>query len=145
MSEIKHTPLPWKMVSAPNFDNGNVYTSVQPVNVDEETMKPMAMMNGEHHVCRMSHTAAPWRFEYHRANAAFIVEACNSYYENCADLAAKDAEIERLRCVIDLAKPFVDQAVAQAKASDNLSMSHILVPQMISAALHPDAGGNADA
>lgn len=81
MTEVKHTPLPWKMVSAPNFDNGNVYTSIQPVKVHEETMKPLAMANVEHHVCRMSHTAAEWRFSYHRENAAFIVRACNSHYE----------------------------------------------------------------
>ena len=79
MSETKHTPTPWKVVSAPNFDNGMVYTSIQPVNVDEDAMKPLAMMNGEYHVCRMSHTAAEWRFNYHRANAAFIVTAVNAY------------------------------------------------------------------
>lgn len=79
MADMKHTPLPWKVVSQPNFDNGNVYTSIQPVNVDEEAMKPLAMMNGEFHVCRMSHTAAQWRFDYHRANAAFIVKAVNAH------------------------------------------------------------------
>lgn len=97
MSESKHTALPWKVVSEPNFDNGNVYTSIQPVNVDEEAMKPLAMMSGEFHVCRMSHTAAPWRFNYYRANAAFIVEACNSYYTMRESIASKDAEITRLR------------------------------------------------
>lgn len=81
MSDIKHTALPWKMVSAPNFDNGLVYTSIQPVTVDEEAMKPLAMANGEHHVCRMSHTAAEWRFSYHRANADYIVRACNNHYQ----------------------------------------------------------------
>lgn len=97
MSDSKHTALPWKVVSEPNFDNGNVYTSIQPVNVDEEAMKPLAMMSGEFHVCRMSHTAAPWRFYYHRANAAFIVEACNSYYTMREAIASKDAEIALLR------------------------------------------------
>lgn len=66
------TPGPWKAVSEPHFDSGLVYTSVQPVNIDEETMKPLAMANGEYHVCRMSHSAAPWRFNYHRANARYI-------------------------------------------------------------------------
>lgn len=79
MSETKHTPTPWKVVSDPHFDSGLVYTSIQPVNVDEDAMKPLAMANGEYHVCRMSHTAAPWRFNYHRANAVFIVEAVNSH------------------------------------------------------------------
>lgn len=76
MSE--HTPLPWKAVSETNFGNGLVYTSIQPVNVDAEAMKPLAMANGEHHVCRMSHTAASWKFNQHRADAAFIVLAVNS-------------------------------------------------------------------
>jgi hypothetical protein len=62
------------------------------VTVDEEAMKPLAMANGEYHVCRMSHTAAEWRFNYHRANAAFIVEAVNSY-------AHLQAENERLKAV----------------------------------------------
>jgi hypothetical protein len=70
------TPGPWKAVSDANFDSGLVYTSVQPINIDEEAMKPLAMANGEYHVCRMSHTAAPWRFNYHRANARYIA-ACN--------------------------------------------------------------------
>lgn len=101
MSEFKHTPLPWKVVSDPHFDSGLVYTSVQPVEVVEDAMKPLAMANGEYHVCRMSHTAASWRFNYHRANAAFIVLACNSYYETQASLAAKDAEIAALQLRLD--------------------------------------------
>lgn len=76
---MTHTPTPWKVVSKPHFGSGLVYTSIQPVTVDEEAMKPLAMMNGEYHVCRMSHTAAEWRFNYHRANAAFIVKAVNAY------------------------------------------------------------------
>ncbi|MGR9274676.1 hypothetical protein ACU8KI_08700 [Rhizobium leguminosarum] len=100
MTDCKHTALPWKVVSDPHFDSGLVYTSIQPINIDQEAMKPLAMMNGEFHVCRMSHTAALWRFNYHRANAAFIVEACNSYYQTRDALVAKDAEIERLRAAL---------------------------------------------
>ncbi|QIG70436.1 hypothetical protein EVB88_052 [Rhizobium phage RHph_N28_2] len=100
MTDTKHTALPWKVVSVPHFDSGLVYTSIQPVNVDEEAMKPLAMMNGEFHICRMSHTAAPWRFNYYRDNAAFIVEACNSYYQNLDAIAIKDAEIARLRAAL---------------------------------------------
>lgn len=94
--DAKHTSLPWKVVSAPHFDNGNVYTSVQPVNVDEEAMRPLAMASGEFHVCRMSHTAAPWRFNYHRANAEFIVKACNAYYENQAEIARLRDALSRI-------------------------------------------------
>lgn len=97
MGEHNHTALPWKVVSDPHFDSGLVYTSIQPVNADAEAMKPLAMMNGEFHVARMSHTAAPWRFNYHRANAAFIVDACNSYYAVREAIDAKDAEIAKLR------------------------------------------------
>ncbi len=78
---MSHTPTPWKVVSEPNYDNGLVYTSIQPVNVDEDAMKPLAMVSGEYHICRMSHTAASWRFHYHRANATFIVKAVNAYDE----------------------------------------------------------------
>jgi hypothetical protein len=94
MSEIKHTPTPWKVVSDPHFDSGLVYTSIQPVTVDEVAMKPLAMMNGEFHICRMSHTAAEWRFNYHRANADFIVEAVNSH-------EGLTAERDRLREAFD--------------------------------------------
>ncbi|MFL5015373.1 MAG: hypothetical protein ACJ8EW_04115 [Rhizobium sp.] len=93
MIEMKHTALPWKVVSEPHFDNGNVYTSIQPVNVDAEGMKPLAMMNGEFHVCRMSHSDAPWRFNYHRANAEFIALACNSHYRLFDALKSIEEEI----------------------------------------------------
>ncbi len=103
---MTHTPLPWKAVSTPHFDSGLVYTSIQPVNVDEEAMKPLAMMNGEYHVCRMSHTAAEWRFNYHRANAAFIVKAVNAY----------DTMINALRRIADPANiHFAGDAQALAK------------------------------
>lgn len=90
----KHTPLPWKMVSKPSYHNGLTYTSVQPVTPDEEATKQLAMMNGEFHVCRMNHTAAGWRISYHRANAEFIVRACNSHYDllDAAKLALRVAE-----------------------------------------------------
>lgn len=81
---MTHSPTPWKVVSKPHFDNGYVYTSVQPINIDEDAMKPLLMANGEYHICRMSHTAAEWRFNYHRANAEFIVTAVNAYEANQA-------------------------------------------------------------
>ena len=126
MGEIKHTPLPWKVVSVPHFDSGLVYTSVQPVNVDEEAMKPLAMANGEYHVCRMSHTAAEWRFAYHRANASFIVEACNAYYENQAALAShtsalaeRDAEIAQYREALkDARSQAIDDTLAALTAHE---------------------------
>lgn len=124
MSESKHTALPWKVVSKPNFDNGNVYTSIQPVNVDEQAMKPLAMMNGEFHVCRMSHTAAPWRFNYYRDNAAFIVEACNSYYQTRDAIVAKDAEIAKLRALLSRAEEYVIDGVTTAKEQAEMNASY---------------------
>lgn len=96
MSQLEHTPTPWKVVSVPNFSNGLVYTSIQPVDADEEAKKQLAMMNGEFHVCRMNHTAAEWRFNYHRANAAFIVKAVNAYESNQALIAKLQEALERL-------------------------------------------------
>lgn len=75
MSEIKHTPGPWKAVSVPNFENGLVYTSVQPVEPDPATMRHLLMAGGEYHVCRMTHTAAMHKVEMHRANARLIAAA----------------------------------------------------------------------
>ncbi len=126
MSEVKHTSLPWKMVSAPNFDNGYVYTSIQPVNVDEDTMKPLAMAGGEYHVCRMSHTAAEWRFSYHRENAAFIVRACNSHYELLEALrqcASEIGEWSRPKSSNGMTSVSVDHPLmrAQAKAYEAIA------------------------
>lgn len=92
------TPGKWKYVSDPHFDSGLVYTSVQPVVVDEEAMKPLAMANGEYHVCRMSHTAAQWRFSYHRKNAAHIARCNPSNIAALLDtLTALKRENEELR------------------------------------------------
>lgn len=128
MSEVGHTQLPWKVVSDPHFDSGLVYTSIQPVDVDEEAMKPLAMANGEHHVCRMSHTAAPWRFSYHRANAEFIVRACNAHYELLAGIKRlsdvydgiwakmSDGEME----IVREAWAAVEASVAKAEGRSNV-------------------------
>ena len=96
------TPGPWKAVSEPHFDSGLVYTSVQPVNVDEEEMKPLAMANSEYHVCRMSHSAAPWRFNYHRTNARYIA-AVNpvAIAELLSTLESLQRENEALKNLID--------------------------------------------
>ncbi len=69
---IKHTPGPWKAVSSVNFESGLTYVSVQPEHSDAERDKPLAMANGEFHVCRMSHTAAWHRIALHEANAGLI-------------------------------------------------------------------------
>lgn len=106
--EAGPTPGEWKPVSDPHFDSGLVYTSVQPVTADAETMKPMAMMNGEYHVCRMSHTAAAWRFSYHRRNAAYIA-SCNPVAMTAvlAEVDRLKAENERMREALE---PFADIA-----------------------------------
>lgn len=96
-SEAKHTPGPWKAVIAPNFGNGYIYTSIQPTTVDPDNMAHLAMANGEYHVCRMTHTAALHKAELHRANAEFIVRACNAHDEM---LAALKAANDKLRSVL---------------------------------------------
>jgi hypothetical protein len=113
MYSLDHTPTPWKVVSAPNFDNGLVYTSIQPVNVDEEAMKQLAMANGEYHVCRMSHTAAGWRFNYHRANAAFIVEAVNNHQRLVDEVAFWEAAHEKGDAEVRLYMRDTDDLIAK--------------------------------
>lgn len=76
---MSHTPTPWKVVSAPHFDSGLTYTSVQPVTPNPETMRPLRMASGEYHVCRMTHTAARHAIDMHQANADLIVKAVNSH------------------------------------------------------------------
>lgn len=49
------------------------------------------MMDGEYHVCRMNHTAAEWRFSYHRRNAAYIA-SCNP-----VAISAVLSELDRLK------------------------------------------------
>lgn len=90
------TPGEWKAVSDPHFDSGLVYTSVQPVVVDEDAMKPLAMANGEYHVCLMSHTAAAWRFGLHRINANHIA-LCNP-----ANITALLAERKVMREALEI-------------------------------------------
>ena len=91
-----HTPTPWKMVSEPNFENGITYTSVEPVTPDEATMRPLAMADGSYHVCRTTHTAAQHKIALHRANAAFIVRACNNHDALVAALTKARARIHYL-------------------------------------------------
>lgn len=99
--EAGPTPGEWKSVSEPDFSNGFVYTSVQPVIPDEEAVKHLAMMNGEYHVCRMNHTAAERRFSYHRRNAAYIA-ACNpvSMTAVLSELDRIKEENERMRAAL---------------------------------------------
>lgn len=75
MAETKHTPGPWKAVSSTQFDSGLTYVSVQPETADPTTMRPLAMASGEHHICRMSHTAAGHAIRMHEANARLIAAA----------------------------------------------------------------------
>jgi hypothetical protein len=70
-----HTPGPWKMVSKVHFETGLTYVSVQPETPDAERDRPLAMANGDYHVCRMSHTAAQHRINLYEANARLIAAA----------------------------------------------------------------------
>lgn len=66
------TPGPWKAVSEPNYENGYVYTSVQPERPDPEALRHLLMASGEHHVCRMTHTPMERKFRHYRVDAAHI-------------------------------------------------------------------------
>jgi predicted nuclease with TOPRIM domain len=83
-------------------------------------MKPLAMMNGEFHICRMSHTAAEWRFNCHRANAAFIVEAVNSHEDLTAERDRLREENERFRVGI---KRLSDEEEKLAETTDGEEFS----------------------
>jgi hypothetical protein len=78
---VKHTPGPWKMVSDTRFDSGLTYVSVQPVTPDAQTMRPLLMASGEHHICRMTHTAARHAIAMHEGNARLIAAAPEMYRE----------------------------------------------------------------
>lgn len=82
----KHTPTPWKVVVEHSFANGYYYTSIQPVDVDLDTMEHLRMANGEHHVCRMTHTTLSRKFDLFREDAEFIVTAVNAHEELLAAL-----------------------------------------------------------
>jgi hypothetical protein len=86
MAMSKHTPTPWKVVTEHHFANGYFYTSIQPVEVADGALEHLRMANGEHHVCRMSHTALHRKFDLHRADAEFIVKAANAYGDLLAAL-----------------------------------------------------------
>lgn len=74
-TRTKHTPGPWKMVSDTKFDSGLTYVSVQPETPDPQAMRPLLMASGEHHICRMTHSAARHAIAMHEANARLIAAA----------------------------------------------------------------------
>ncbi len=59
---------------------GLLYTSVDPINVGDYCA-PLKMADGSFNVCRFSHTGDERKAALHRANAEFIVRACNAHYE----------------------------------------------------------------
>jgi hypothetical protein len=98
MSEIKHTPLPW-LTHGRYIGTANHRSAVGEVRD----------VNGN------------WGNDAKSsADAAFIVEACNSYYESRAALAAKDAEIARLRERLDIGPQGEDAIDVAESAADQL-------------------------
>ena len=89
MSEITHTQLPWKFT---------------PWHIEEDAASVRAPEGWA--IC----------FTSSDGNAEFIVKACNAFYGNQADLAAKDADIARLRealeSLISAAEEFHEAATA---------------------------------
>jgi hypothetical protein len=106
-----HTPTPWKVVQRPNFENGYIYTSIQPVTPDPETMRHMLMASGEYYICDTIHTPVASKAEKYRANADFIVTAVNSY-------ASSQAEIERLKVALEPFAKLGAEAAWLGKADD---------------------------
>lgn len=80
MSEVSHTPTPWKVVKELKFFNGMgmVYISIQPEK-DTGNLDHLMMVDGSLHICRFSHTSDELRAEKRKADAAFLVEAVNSH------------------------------------------------------------------
>ncbi len=114
-----HTPTPWKVVQKPNFENGYIYTSIQPVTPDPETMRHMLMVSGEYYVCDMIHTPIEWKAAKHKQNAEFIVTAVNSH-------ASLLAEVEKLRAALEFyADPKTYEPHPHGPAFDRRDVSYV--------------------
>lgn len=87
MSEMKHTPLPW-VTAGRNGAGDHIHGN-----------------DGEVAWCR---TYVGIHSDAIKANAAFIVEACNSHYDNLATIAALKAENGRLREALDECEDYFD-------------------------------------
>ncbi|TQX91264.1 hypothetical protein EQW76_00545 [Rhizobium sp. rho-13.1] len=88
MTEINHTPLPWKAVQVLRFTmpGGLIYTSVEPVEASDATHRHLKMADGTYHVCHLSHTGDNRVAALRGADAEFIVRACNAHYDLLAGI-----------------------------------------------------------
>lgn len=96
------TPGPWAAKRKPNFNNGYIYVSVQPVNPDPATMRHMAMVGGDFHICKMNHTPVPEKAAKHHTEARRIArvpdmesallaaEELAAMLENCLEVLTKE-------------------------------------------------------
>lgn len=88
---MSHTPTPWKAHVDRRWINGSclIYTAIVPTG-DTEGLRHLKMADGNHHVCRMSHTYKPEVALMHWADAEFIVKAVNAHDDLVAALKAAE-------------------------------------------------------
>ena len=88
-----HTPLPWAVFNGVNIYPANDTAGrfyIADCDPESACLEEMALAVGEHPFTDST-------FEMKKADATFIVTACNSYYDNQALIASQAAEIARLR------------------------------------------------
>ncbi|UIY28745.1 hypothetical protein LZK73_18640 [Neorhizobium galegae] len=81
------------------------------------------------------------RFFHEMKNRGEQIDVYKRAYDQ--NLAAKDAEIERLKRVVRASKPYVDRGVSDAQKRGAVTMADILVPELIDAALSKQESTNA--
>lgn len=93
MSEMKHTPLPWEVCNGIDiYPVGDIAARhyVADCDPDGACLADMALDVGEH-----PHTDST--YEMKKANAEFIVRACNSHYDLLDAVQRAEAMIELMR------------------------------------------------
>lgn len=112
------TPGPWVAVKQPNFGNGYIYTSVQPINPDPSKDSHLAMAGGEFHVCRMTHTVFPEKADKFAKDARFIAAARDLVPALAAERDAALTEAAALRKEVERLREALEPLAAMADRYD---------------------------